>query len=354
MKTVAHYELLHLLGRGGMGSVHLARDLRHQRLVAVKTIDAHLADDSEDFLERFRREGELLRSIHHRSLPDIYDVGLTDSGEAYLVMEYLEGEPLTKWSGRHPLDTIPLLIQICEALREIAARGIVHRDLSPDNVIVVRQGRNALAKIIDFGIAKETGRTTQLTSTGFFVGKFQYCSPEQLGALEEKETIDWRSDLYSFGVVAYRLLSGDLPFRATTPVAFVSAHLRDKPRPLVTALPGVSIPARLRDLLARLLEKDRARRPGSYEEVIRALSLSHAELLITGGPGKVFSGEGLPGGAAEKDTDRTRVLNQTTPVPADRVENEARAESGSANEARTITAETQGFESNDETTRSAK
>jgi serine/threonine-protein kinase len=298
-----------------MGAVHLARDQRHRRLVAVKMMDSRLAEDGEDFVERFRREGELLRSIHHRSLPDIYDVGFTESGEAYLVMEYLHGEPLTNWSGRHPLDTIPLLIQICEALREIAARGIVHRDLSPDNVLVVPQGRNPLAKIIDFGIAKEIGRTTQVTSTGVFVGKVQYCSPEQLGALREDETIDWRSDLYSFGVVCYRVLSGDLPFRASTPVGYVSAHLRDKPRPLVPPSPSVSFPPRLRELLARLLEKDRARRPASYEEVIRAFSLAHAELLLGGGPAPAPPPAPPTPEGGDKETDPTRVLSKTTPLP---------------------------------------
>jgi serine/threonine protein kinase len=310
--VVAGYELLELLGRGGMGSVHLGRHPTSGRLVAVKMMDPRLAEDREDFIERFRREGELLRSIQHRCLPDIYDLGFTETGEAYLVMEYLRGEPLGNWAGRHPLDTIPLLIQICGALREIAARGVVHRDLSPDNVLVVLEGRNPLAKIIDFGIAKETGRTTQLTSTGLFIGKLQYCSPEQLGSLAEDEAIDWRSDLYSFGVVAYRVLSGDLPFRATTPVGFVSAHLRDKPRPLQPAAPGVTLPPRLRDLLSRLLAKDRSERPRSYEEVIRALSLAHAELLISGGP--VAAAPPKPPDAAKSETDPTRVLSRTTPL----------------------------------------
>lgn len=317
MTDLGHYEVLQLLGRGGMGSVHLARDRRTGRLAALKMMDPRLSEDSQDFLERFRREGELLRSIQHRSLPDIYDLGVAESGEAYLAMEYLEGETLTGWAGRHPLETIPLLIQICDALREIAARGVVHRDLSPDNVIVVRQGRGALAKLIDFGIAKETGRTTQLTSTGFFVGKFQYCSPEQLGSLAEGEAIDWRSDLYSFGVVAYRVLSGDLPFRATTPVGFVSAHLRDRPKPVAPAITGLTFPPRLRDLLARLLEKDRSRRPGSYEEVIRALSLAHAELLLSGASRPAPTDAGPAGRPAHLDTGTTRVLSKPTPISKD-------------------------------------
>ncbi len=277
MRTVGPYQLLELLGRGGMGEVHLAQDTRRSRHVALKMLDARLMDDREHFVERFRREGELLRSIHHRSLPTIYDVGVSESGEAYLAMEYLKGQPLSEWIGRSPLDTIPLLIQICEGLREIAARGVVHRDLSPDNVLVVPQGRHFLAKIIDFGIAKEIGRTTELTSTGFFFGKLQYCSPEHVGMLREGETIDWRSDLYSFGVVAYHVLSGRLPFRATTPVGYVGAHLHEKPRPLEVAR---GFPRRLSDLLARTLEKDRSLRPGSHDDVIRHLALSHAQILL--------------------------------------------------------------------------
>ncbi len=280
MRTVGPYTLLELLGRGGMGEVHLARDTRRGRDVALKMLDARLTDDREHFVERFRREGELLRSIRHRSLPTIYDVGVSETGEAYLAMEYLRGQPLSEWIGRSPLDTIPLLIQICEGLREIAARGVVHRDLSPDNVLVVQQGRHFLAKIIDFGIAKEIGRTTELTSTGYFFGKLQYCSPEHVGMLREGESIDWRSDLYSFGVVGYHVLSGRLPFRATTPVGYVGAHLHEKPRPLEAA-PGMPpFPRRLCDLIARTLEKDRALRPGSHDEVIRGLALSHAQILL--------------------------------------------------------------------------
>lgn len=281
MRSIGPYQLHALLGRGGMGEVYVARDTRRHREVAIKILDPHLAADREDVIERFRREGELLRSIHHRNLPRIYEVGMADGGEAYLVMEYLRGERLTEWIGRSPLDTIPLLIQICEGLREIADRGIVHRDLSPDNVLVVQQGRHFLAKIIDFGIAKDLGRTTELTSTGYFFGKLQYCSPEHVGVLGEGEIIDWRSDLYSFGLVAYHVLSGRLPFRASTPVGFVSAHLHDKPRPLEPAPGQAPYPRRLTDLLSWILEKDRARRPGSYDDVIGQLALSHAQILLS-------------------------------------------------------------------------
>ncbi len=283
MKTIGAYELIKLLGRGGMGEVHLARDTRRGREVALKTLDPRLIEDPENFVERFRREGDLLRSIHHRNLPEIYDVGVSASGEAYLAMEYLRGEPLTNWVKKSPLETIPLLIQICGGLREIAARGVVHRDLSPDNILVVPQGRQPVAKIIDFGIAKEVGRTTKLTQAGFFFGKLQYCSPEQVGVLGPEETIDWRSDLYSFGVVTFHLLSGELPFRAETPVGYMSAHIHEKPRALKAPAGSPSFPRRLEGLVARLLEKDRTRRPGSYDEVIRALSLAHAQVLLESG-----------------------------------------------------------------------
>jgi len=279
-RRIGPYELITLLGRGGMGEVHLARDTRRGREVALKMLDPRHFDDPENYVERFRREGELLRSIQHRSLPDIYEVGVSSTGEAYLAMEYLCGEPLTHWVGRSPLDTIPLLVQICGALRAIAIRGVVHRDLSPDNILVVPQGRHPVAKIIDFGIAKEVGRTTKLTEAGYFFGKLQYCSPEQVGVLPPEESIDWRSDLYSFGVVAYHVLSGELPFRADTPVQYMSAHLHARPRVLKAAGEASAFPRRLEELVARMLEKDRTKRPGSYDEVIRAFALSHAQILL--------------------------------------------------------------------------
>ena len=280
MRTVGPYELVRLLGRGGMGEVHLARDTRRGRDVALKMLDPRLLEEPENYVERFRREGELLRTIHHRSLPDIHEVGISESGEAYLAMEYLSGPWLSDWIGRSPLETIPLLIQICGALGAIAGRGIVHRDLSPDNILVVSRGRHQLAKIIDFGIAKEVGRTTKLTETGYFFGKVQYCSPEQVGLLAEGETIDWRSDLYSLGIVVYNLFSGVLPFRADTPVAYMSAHLHEKPKPLRAPAGRPSYPRRLEELVARMLEKDRNRRPASYGDVMRALARSHAEILL--------------------------------------------------------------------------
>ena len=279
-RIIGPYELVELLGRGGMGEVQLARETRRGREVALKMLDPRLLEDPANYVERFRREGELLRSIHHRSLPDIYDVGVSPTGEAYLAMEYLRGQPLTHWVGKSPLETIPLLIQICGALRAIAMRGVVHRDLSPDNILVVPQGRHPVAKIIDFGIAKEVGRTTKLTEAGYFFGKLQYCSPEQVGVLPPEESIDWRSDLYSFGVVAYHLLSGELPFRAETPVQYMSAHLHVRPRVLRSPAGGPAFPKRLEDLVARMLEKDRTLRPGSYDEVIRAFALSHAQTLL--------------------------------------------------------------------------
>lgn len=279
-QRVGVYELLRLLGRGGMGEVHLARDTRRGRYVALKRLDRKLDDDRENFSERFRREGELLQSIHHRTLPVIYEVGISEEREAFLAMEYLRGEPLSRWIGAGPLETLPLLIQIAEGLREIASRGVVHRDLSPDNVLVVKQGRDHQVKIIDFGIAKEIGRTTQLTSTGYFFGKLQYCSPEHVGMLPEGESIDWRSDLYSFGVVAYHVLSGHLPFQANTPLGLVGAHLYEKPHPLEPPAGTTPFPRRLVDLIARMLEKERSRRPGSYDDVIRRLALSHAQMLL--------------------------------------------------------------------------
>lgn len=278
MTRLGEYELVELLGRGGTAEVYLARDTRGRR-VALKKLDMRLSDEPENFLERFRREGELLRSIHHRTLPAIYDVGVSADGEPYLTMEYLHGDPLSRWVGASPLETIPLLIQLAEGLREIALRGVVHRDLSPDNVLVVREGHGWRVKIIDFGIAKEVGRKTELTSSGYFFGKLQYCSPEHVGLLEEGESIDWRSDLYSFGLVAYHVLAGRLPFRATEPLGLVGAHLYEKPLPLESPAPP-KFPRRLVHLIARTLEKDRARRPRSYDDVIRRLALAHAEILL--------------------------------------------------------------------------
>ena len=230
------YEIVAMLGAGGMGEVYKARDTRLNRIVAIKFLKAGHA-------ERFQREARAIASINHPHICALYDVG-----PDYLVMEFVEGKPL-----QGPLaapQALALSLQIAGALEAAHCKGIAHRDLKPANILVTASG----AKLLDFGLAKaiapaEPGEETlsALTEAGMIVGTAAYMSPEQA----EGKPVDERSDIFSFGAVVYETLSGRRAFQRETQIATLAAVLRDPPEPLPT-----SIPAAFRVLLDRCLEKN--------------------------------------------------------------------------------------------------
>ena len=230
------YEIISALGAGGMGEVYQAKDTRIDRIVAIKVLPPQMASNP-DLRQRFDREARAISSLNHPNICALYDIG-QQNGIDYLVMEYLEGEPLSKILERGPLPTQDLLriaIQIADALDKAHRQGLVHRDLKPGNIVITKNG----AKLLDFGLAKwqpapmvdgvsMTRTSSPLTSEGTIVGTFQYMSPEQL---EGKEA-DNRSDLFSFGVVLYEMATGKRPFEGKSQASLIASIMKEEPRPI--------------------------------------------------------------------------------------------------------------------------
>src|SRR5688500_6424632 len=244
------YELETEIGRGGMSVVYRARDLRLNRPVAVKVLPPELAYDPA-IRTRFTREAQTSAQLSHAHIVPIYDVGERD-GLAYLVMALIPGGNLGALLAREPRQPIAevrrLLCEIADALAYAHLRGVIHRDIKPDNILLDRDSGRAM--VTDFGIARAVEAGTRLTLTGIAVGTPTYMSPEQ--ASGERE-IDGRSDIYSLGVVGYQMLTGRVPFAAGNSMALLLKHLSEPPRPITELRPDVPRP--LREAIERALAK---------------------------------------------------------------------------------------------------
>ncbi len=267
---IGPYQVLKPLGAGGMGEVFLAYDERLDRRVAIKRVRSG-AGSTPERRERFRREARLAAKLNHPAIVQIYDV-LTEGDESYIVMELVEGTNLRRLSDDGPLpveEVVALAGDVAEGLAEAHRQGIVHRDLKSENVLVTPEGR---AKIADFGIAKRVLGGTDgtegdsLTADGRVLGTFRTMSPEQARG----EAVDFRSDLFSLGVLLYEALAGQSPFAAENELAVLSRIVRDRQAPLRQVRPEV--PEELSILVDHLLEKDPLRRPRSAREVAQALA----------------------------------------------------------------------------------
>ncbi|WP_326698576.1 protein kinase [Streptomyces sp. NBC_01754] len=311
------YQLRDLLGEGGMASVYLAYDTALDRQVAIKTLHTELGRE-QSFRERFRREAQAVAKLQHTNIVSVFDTGEDELGGAlmpYIVMEYVEGQPLgsvlhadIRQYGAMPADkALKVTADVLAALETSHEMGLVHRDIKPGNVMMTKRG---VVKVMDFGIARamQSG-VTSMTQTGMVVGTPQYLSPEQaLG-----RGVDARSDLYSVGIMLFQLLTGRIPFDADSALAIAYAHVQEQP--VAPSSINRSVTPAMDALVARALRKNPNERFPSaaamQDEVTRVLNAGVAAgspAIITGG-GPVNSGAGV-GSAVFPPVD------QGTPAPS--------------------------------------
>ena len=291
------YEARDLLGRGGMAKVYLAHDKVLDRDVALKVLREEFAED-EEFVERFKREALSAASLSHPNIVSVYDRGEAEDGTSYIAMEYVPGGTLKeRISSSGPLDpgvAVSLALQIAEALGAAHECGVVHRDIKSQNILLTATGE---AKVADFGIARAADATT-ISHPGDILGTAKYMSPEQ--AADKPATP--KSDLYSFGVVLYEMLTGKLPYTAESPVAVSMKHLNEPLRPPKELNP--EMPEDLNVLVTMLLAKDPEDRYESAAEVAEDLRRMCDELSpVAAGP-------------LLDDTEEARVTTEATaPLP---------------------------------------
>jgi serine/threonine protein kinase len=263
-----HYTIVREVGAGGMATVFLARDVKHDRQVALKVLKPELAAALGS--ERFPREIRIVAQFNHPHILSLYDSGET-GGFLYYVMPFVEGESLADRLHReHQLpvpDAVRILREVADALAYSHSRGVVHRDIKPGNVLL--SGRHAV--VTDFGVAKAVSAAggDRLTTVGIAVGTPSYMAPEQ--AMGEAD-IDARADIYALGILGYEMLAGRLPFEAKTSQGILSAHVMEKPKDIRELRPGVPDP--LADALMRCLAKNPADRWQTADELV-----SHLEMI---------------------------------------------------------------------------
>lgn len=272
--ALSKYRIIAKLGSGGMGDVYKAEDPELLRTVAIKVMSKQ-DDRTAGGETRFLREARAASAFNHPNIVTIYEIG--DTGEhAYIVMEYVEGRSLRALissKGVKPEEVLDIAAQTCDALVEAHSRGIIHRDIKPENVLLTDRGR---VKLVDFGLAKSVSKHPQrggataaesLTESGTVMGTLSYMSPEQLRG----ENLDERTDIFSFGIVLYELITGDLPFIGSNSFEVAASILKDPAFEIGTV--PVGLPRGIKRVVSRLLEKRRDDRPRSFVEVKRAIEL---------------------------------------------------------------------------------
>jgi serine/threonine-protein kinase len=264
------YELLELVGKGGMSSVFRARDRLLDRTVAIKVLHPHLTAD-EEYVERFRREARSVAQVSHPNIVTVIDRG-EDAGRQYIVFEYVDGENLKQLlerTGALPVrDALLLALQMARALSFAHQRGLVHRDVKPQNVLLNADGQ---AKMTDFGIARSID-VQGVTITGTVLGTSEYIAPEQARG----QQVDSQTDVYSLGVVLYELLTGGVPYEGETFVTVALKHVNEPTPSVLERRPDV--PVRVSNAVERAMAKSPDERYGSMAELCDELEASLAEL----------------------------------------------------------------------------
>ncbi len=299
-KLSERYELGEILGFGGMSEVHMARDLRLSRDVAIKVLRADLARDPTFYL-RFRREAQNAAALNHPAIVAVYDTGEADTGSGplpYIVMEYVDGDTLrdiVRTKGpMAPRKAMEVVADVCAALDFSHRNGIVHRDMKPANIMINRAGA---VKVMDFGIARAIADSSSpMTQTAAVIGTAQYLSPEQARG----EQVDARSDVYSVGCVLYEILTGEPPFKGDSPVAVAYQHVREDP-PLPSRV-YKGVPRELDSVILKAMSKNPANRYQTAAEM-------RSDLI------RVLGGQRPSAPMVMTDEDRTTILGAADSSP---------------------------------------
>ncbi len=269
------YEVMSVIGEGGMGVVYKARHLIMGRMVAIKTLHSHLVSNQKT-TQRFKREATLAQELDHPNIVSVFDFGVTPKGQPYLVLSYLEGiglDEILKRDGALSTErALRIFSQVADGLGHAHAKGIVHRDLKPSNIMLVNSaGESDLVKIVDFGIAKalpESGLDpVYLTQIGETFGSPLYMSPEQCMGSQ----LDARSDIYTLGCVMYESLTGRVPIRGANTVETMTKHVSQPPLPFKSVRPDIAVPAELERVVFKALRKEPEKRYQSLFELKKDL-----------------------------------------------------------------------------------
>ncbi len=266
------FEVLHKISEGGMGAVYKVRHILLDEPFVIKVIRPQHEGD-EDLQKRFLHEAQAAIRLRHNNIAEIKDFSIGDDGTAYIVMEFIEGATLKQiLTSQGPPDlglTLEIADQSLKALGFLHRQGYIHRDVSPDNLMLTRTPDDEpLIKLIDLGLAKRLESEGDLTTTGMFLGKVRYSAPEQF----KGEPLDQRSDLYSFGIMLYQLLTGQSPIEGAEFSQFIAAHLFKPPVDFESSDPEGRVPPGLRRVVLKTLEKDRDQRVQSAEELASLLA----------------------------------------------------------------------------------
>lgn len=287
------YEFISGIGAGGMGVIYKARHINLNRMVAIKTLHSHLA--SPEAVSRFEIEGKAASLLSHPNIIAVYDIGVTQAGQPYMVMDYVDGHTMSELLqsyGQIPLQHfLTIFLQVTDALSHAHKRSVLHRDIKPSNLMLIFNDKKEYeVRIMDFGIAKvlddTVGGAQNLTKTGEAIGSPIYMSPEQARG----QKMDHRSDLYSLGCVMYEALTGSVPFLGNTSLDTMLMHMEQSPMPMREASLGKDLDPRLEHIVMKLLKKNPADRYQSMDEL-------HKDLLSLQDPGSATLPSLASGGA---------------------------------------------------------
>ena len=278
---LGHYEVLQVIGQGGMGTVYKAEQDSPRRTVALKVVRPGFA--SPAIVKRFTHEAQILGRLHHPGIAQVYEAGLADDGQPYFAMEFIHGLPLDEYARRRGLDLtarVGLLARVCDAVQHAHDQGVIHRDLKPANILVEETGQ---PKVLDFGVARATGADlltmTGLTQAGQLIGTPNYMSPEQVTA--DPAAIDHRTDVYALGVILFELAAHRLPYQLENrPLAETARLILEQDPPRLGSI-NPELRGDVETIVAKALEKDPARRYRSAADLAADLRhwLDHEPIL---------------------------------------------------------------------------